>query len=143
MNFAKPTVASSNGAASSMSHATAAQHQQLKSSSTVKESSSTSLIKDGFLSHTAARATGKRGFFGRDNDSASNTAQSSVKASTANLNADKPEPDSKGTKSAQQRSSSKGKKKNAIKQPNALKAKRSSITYTGGHHGAYMSTEAS
>ena len=99
MNFAKPTVASSNGAASSMSHTTA--HQQLKSSSTVKEaSSSTNLIKDGFLSHTAARATGKRGFFGRDNDSATNTAQSSVKASTANLNPDKAEPDTKGSKSA-------------------------------------------
>ena len=100
MSFAKPTVASSNGAATSLSHTTAAQ-QQFKSSSTVKESSSTSLIKDGFLSHTAARATGKRGFFGRDNDSASNTAQSSVKASAATLNADKPEPDSKGSKSAQ------------------------------------------
>ena len=49
----------------------------LKTSNSVKESaiSISNATKDGgFLSHTAARATGKKGFFGRDsNDTASNT----------------------------------------------------------------------
>ena len=149
MNFARPTVASTNGAVSSMSHSTV--QQPLKSASTVKESSGSGT--NGIPNHSASRATAKRGFFGRENGGGSaSAAQSSVKASTAQLQTEKTlanEPsgrDSKTSKTNQPpRSSSKGKKKPAIKQPNALKAKRNSIT---GHSqnqyaGAYLTTETS
>ena len=63
MNFSKPT------ASSSMSHTAAG--VPLKTSNSVKESNNTntgSTKEGGFLSHTATRATGKKGFFGRDSN---------------------------------------------------------------------------
>ena len=77
MNFAKPTVASTNGAASSMSHSTI-QHPP-KSSGAFKEV----IPASGFPSHAASRATAKKGFFGRE--TGASMVQSSVKASTAQL----------------------------------------------------------